>query len=89
MTRTLILCLCLAGCADWPEASRTPTLQEAGAWPRLVPTADLFATLPEARGDQGQSLSARAAALRARAAILRRSAGSQDEIEAIRARLGR
>ena len=89
MTRVLFLCLCLAGCADWPAASGTPPLRDSGAWPRLVPVSELFATLPEARGDQGTRLAARAAALRSRAAILRRSAGSRDEIEAIRARLGR
>ena len=89
MMRVVLLCCCLAGCAVWPDGSDEPLVRDTGAWPRLVPASELFATLPEARTDDARALAARASALRARAAILRRSAGSSDEMEALRARLAR
>ena len=89
MTRIALLCLCFAGCSDWPDASTALPLRGSGDWPSLVPVAELYDTVPEARASEAGNIAARAAALRARAAILRRSADNQDEMEALRNRLRR
>lgn len=91
MRRAVLLCLCfgLLGCSDWPDASEVGDVQSDGPWPSLVPTAELFATLPAARSGEADRLAARAASLRARAAVLRRSVSTRDEMEALRARMAR
>ena len=91
MIRIVFLCLSfgLFGCSDWPDASQVGDVQSDGPWPSLVPTADLFATLPPARSGEADQLAARATALRARAAVLRRSVATRDEMEALRARIAR
>lgn len=90
MGRVFVICLCLTGCTDWPDASGTaPPLRESGSWPSLVPTSELFESLPQARDDEAETLAARAAALRGRAAILRRPVTNSDQMEALRTRLAR
>ncbi len=91
MMRVVLLCICfgLPGCSDWPDSGEVGDVQTTGPWPSLVPTAELFATLPTARRQEADQLAARASELRARAAILRRSATTRDEMEALRARIAR
>lgn len=90
MRRTLIvLTLSLAACSDWPQAGGEQFARSTGPWPDLVPLNDALNVAPSAEGQAVDQLSARAAALRARARILRQSATTRDEMEALRARLPR
>lgn len=90
--RSIILAggLALAGCAQFPEIDAVnAAAPPAGDPPPLLSFADLQAAtedgpVPAANTD---ALEARAAALRTRAAILRRPAGDKDALEAMRARL--
>lgn len=67
MTRALVLVLALTGCTQFPmlDAVHDPN----AVTPPLLPTDELAAQTP--RIDPNDPLSARAAALRARAAALR------------------
>lgn len=80
----------LTGCGSWPEVD-TPVGAHSGAWPKLLPINEVSA-LSGNEGDaqaQAQSLSQRAAALRARAAVMRRAVPDNAAMEALRARLAR
>jgi hypothetical protein len=71
MTRALILCLGLAACATFPQVDAVAS-KSTGPAPALLPMADLLAQTNTPRAEAaGDSLTARAAALRVRAAALR------------------
>ena len=89
MRFVVVFCFGLAGCVDWPEAGGERFARTTGPWPELVPVAELYAALPEARGDEAERLAARARGLRARAALLRRDIRNREDMEALRARLAR
>lgn len=89
MRRFVVIMLALAACADWPDAGGDRFARTTGPWPELVSVAELYAALPEARPDEARRLEARAGALRARAALLRRDIRNRDDMEALRARLAR
>lgn len=91
-TATLILlCLagCLAGCSDWPTADGERFARSTGPWPDLVPLGDVLNAGSVAQTEDSEQLSARAAALRARARILRQNATTREQMDALRARLPR
>ena len=81
--------LFLAGCSDWPAANGERFARSTGPWPELVPLSDVLTEGSVAQGQDSDQLSARAAALRARARILRQNATTRDQMEALRARLPR
>ena len=88
----LWLCLVLAACADFPaieEADRGAG--PIGAPPPLLPFDELeVATTASPTAESGiDTLEARAASLRARAAILRQPLLADDDIDELRARLAR
>ena len=87
----LAFCLtgCLAGCGDWPTADGERFASRTGPWPDLVPLNDVLSEGPQAQSADSDQLSARAAALRARARILRQNATTREQMEALRARLPR
>ena len=85
----VIVLLGLAGCAEWPDAGGGPVTGLQGPFPKLVPIADINGSISQADDQEAQGLAARAARLRSRAVILRQSASSQSEMEALRARLAR
>lgn len=84
----LIFALALVGCADWPSVD-TPKSQLA--WPSLVPLSSISVpgeTVSEVEAND--LLLSRAAALRARAALMRRPVSGDDAaIERLRGRLAR
>ena len=72
MTRALILCLTLSACASFPGVDAAAS-KATGPAPALLPMDELLAQTGQPRAETaGNSLTARAAALRARAAALRR-----------------
>ncbi len=79
----------LGACGTWPDAGGPPLERRSSDWPVLLPISDLIETdaLPPAENADAARLAARAAALQARADILRADAGNADEMEALRARL--
>lgn len=83
----LFASIVLSACSDWPDIGPARVSQDA-PWPRLLPL-DAFLDAPEQRIEDGDAerLAARAAALRSRAAVLRRPAGDDAAFEAIRARM--
>ena len=89
MRYVVIFCLGLAGCTEWPDAGGDPLTGRQGPFPELLPINDILGSGPVADGQDADRLAARAARLRSRAAILRRSARNQSEMEALRARLAR
>lgn len=65
----------LAGCTEFPELDRAvPASEQSGTYPPLVPVGTLLAQAedPQIEPDDEAALDARAAALKARAARLRR-----------------
>ena len=89
MMRTALISLfvILAGCGGWPDVGG-PTSSATQDWPVLRPIDRLIAegALPEASDEEADRLARRAAALEARARVLR---GSTTDMEALRARLER
>ncbi len=82
--------LLLASCADWPDVDAPRPSRAVVDWPELIPLSDL----PTAGGtreedDANRALMARAEALRARAALLRRPVPDSAAFERLRARLAR
>ena len=72
MFRTLALCLTLTACAGFPQVDAAASTANGPA-PALLPMDDVLAQInPDQAETAGNSLTARAAALRARAANLRR-----------------
>ncbi|KGM48381.1 hypothetical protein [Pseudooceanicola atlanticus] len=79
MTARAIICgmvaaLSLSACAQFPELDRAiPADEQRGPYPDLVPVGGLLAQAenPRIEDDDADNLSARAAALKARAARLR------------------
>ena len=89
MRFSAVLMLALAACADWPEAGGPPLARDTRPWPTLMPLDQVMVTAPRAEDAEIGRLQARAAALRARAALLRRDASTGAAMEALRARLSR
>ena len=81
--------LLLTACAEWPDAGGPPLARDTRPWPALVPLDQINTTPVTVGQEDAERLAARARALRARAAILRRSATTRDEMEALRTRLAR
>lgn len=86
-----LTCLALAACADFPQVEATGRdLGPAGPPPPLLPFDQLqAATSGRASAPQTGNLDARAAALNARAAILRAPVDDPGDIDDLRARLAR
>lgn len=87
--RALVLCLALAACTDFPRLGEAAG--PAGPPPPLLPFDALEAAAAGGtpRAERTEDLEARAAALRARAAVLRQPVGEAGGIDALRARLER
>ena len=88
---SILAFLALTACADWPDTgAQAPVNRDAG-WPDLLPLSQIVQSdaVPAERSETAPALAARANALRARAALLRRDAGTQAEMDALRARLAR
>lgn len=87
----LSLLFCLAACGASPDVPESAGRGQNGAWPELMPLSELVA--PEAAGTTGEAdalrLAGRAAALRQRAALLRRPVDGDGDLEALRALIGR
>jgi len=73
MDLRLLPLVLIAGCASFPEVDRAERLLGEGPAPILLPTEDLLARVdaPSRVGNSQATLVARAAALRARAVLLR------------------
>ena len=84
----LIASLSLGACSDWPDTGLQSDAARNAPWPRLVPISDVLAVPADriAEGDT-EALVARAAALRARADILRQPVAGDAAFEAMRQRL--
>jgi len=90
--RALVLALALAACTDFPRLDEAgATIGPAGPPPPLLPFDALEAAAARGtpRAERTDDLEARAAALRARAAVLRQPVGEAGGIDALRARLER
>ncbi|WP_413718300.1 hypothetical protein [Silicimonas sp. MF1-12-2] len=89
LSSACLICFALAACGDWPDLPDPVRQSASGAWPALVPVAELLPD-PEAEA-QGEEdalqLAARAEALRRRAAVLRTPVGDMDDFDALRARI--
>lgn len=87
---TLTLSVTLSGCGPWPQVD-APERADTGAWPALLPIEDISSVSRASASPpaDAQRLSARAAALRARARLMRQSVPDQDAMDAMRARLAR
>lgn len=91
MTRAIFLAfLVTASCGSWPDTSDVPLARQDQPWPVLQPLDPILDPPgPASTGEaEAQALSARAAALRSRAELLRRPVAGDDEMEALRSRLG-
>lgn len=77
--------LFLTACGSWPDVGG-PTLSRDASWPTLQPLSELIAegAVTPASNDDAARLAARAAALRARAEVLRSDAS---DMESLRRRL--
>ena len=89
----LVICLGLAACAQWPLPEETGGRATTGTWPELLP---LSQSLPNPQpvtdanpDEQAQALLDRAAALRARARLMRRPVADQAAFERLRLLLAR
>jgi hypothetical protein len=79
----------LAACGDWPDLGEAVPRADAGGWPMLIPLSDLPQP-PESSTDpdaEARRLLARAASLRARAALLRTPVPDDAAFESLRARI--
>lgn len=87
---SVIICLTLSACGDWPDVGAPALEQSSRDWPTLLPLSEVVSggTFAAAQDDDAVRLSNRAAALRARARIMRTNAGDPDAMEALRSRLG-
>jgi hypothetical protein len=87
----LILCvgLALAGCVEWPDVPEPEGVVTSGAWPTLLPMADLKASPVVTDADLAafETMEVRAARLRQRAALLRSPVTDQDSFDRLRNRL--
>lgn len=80
--------LSLAACAPWPDLGEAEPRGPARDWPALLPLETVLTGTAPALADEatGNDLADRAAALRARAAILR---GDASDLDALRAAVPR
>ena len=78
----------LPACGSWPDAGGPSPAGAGTDWPGLMPLDQVLAegTVEPAEDADAEALSRRAAALRARAEILR---GNPSDMDALRARLAR
>ncbi len=90
----LLLSFILASCGDWPDVGGETGRARSTEWPTLLPLAGILdaQTGVQSGGAQsgaaeGEALAARAAGLRARAAVLRTPVADDQAFEALRARL--
>lgn len=85
-----ILAVMMSACGPWPQVD-APLRSDDEAWPTLLPIDQVTALADTGTSaqTQAQQLSARAAALRARAQIMRQAVPDQDAFDALRARLAR
>ena len=83
-----LLLVFLTACGDWPDVGGPALEQNAQSWPALLPLDQLVenGAVTVANDDEAETLAARAARLRARAAVLR---GNANNLEALRARIVR
>jgi len=79
----------LTACGDWPEVPNVAASNAKGAWPTLTPVSGFPSVATDDHDTQTQSLLARARALRARAALLRRPVDNQDDLERLRRLISR
>lgn len=86
-----ILAVFLTACGPWPQVADAPARNDSGAWPELLPLDDVTAlsTSSGSAQSEAQLLSARAAALRNRARVMRTSVPNSEAMDALRARLAR
>jgi hypothetical protein len=86
----LTLTAALSACSPWPQVD-APAKDDTGAWPVLLPMSELKGLSGGQSTAQGeaQRLAARAAALQARAQLMRTSVPDADAMDALRARLAR
>lgn len=86
-----ILAVVLSACGPWPQVADAPARNDTGAWPELLPLDDVtsVSTSSGSAQSEAQQLSARAAALRNRARVMRTSVPDLDAMDALRARLAR
>lgn len=85
-----IVTCALGACGPWPQVE-APAKTDTGAWPVLLPLEELQG-LPGAQTfaqGEAQRLSDRAAALQARARLMRTSVPDVDAMDALRTRLAR
>ena len=89
-TSIVAMLLTLTACGSWPQFAASPRSNTSDVWPTLLPIGDIAgASNDQSSQSAARALSARAAALRARAQIMRQSVPDQDAFEALRARLAR
>jgi hypothetical protein len=83
------ICLLLTACGGWHDLDERVSPAQTRDWPRLLPLSDLLAGReePVSGEEDALRLSARADALRRRAAVLRTPVGDADAFEALRARI--
>ena len=87
----LILVLMTAACGDWPDLPESAT-SRASDWPTLMPFDELIGTPSNRAGsapEDADGLARRAAALQARAALMRVRISDQADFARLRARLAR
>lgn len=87
----VIICLTVSACGEWPDLGAPMLEQSSRDWPTLLPLSEVISggSFAVAQDSDAERLANRAAALRARARIMRSNAGDIDAMEALRSRLGR
>ncbi len=86
----VVTLFCVAGCSDWPDVDTPRPSRASVGWPELVPISELPSQNgAETEESANETLLERAAALRARAAVLRRPVPDSAAFERMRARLAR
>lgn len=83
------ICVFLAACGGWHDLDEPVGPAQLGAWPGLLPLSDLLSggEEPVSGEEDALRLSARAEALRSRAAVLRTPVADADAFEVLRARI--
>jgi len=86
----LLVLVLAASCADWPDVETPRPSRAAVGWPELIPIAELPTSTASANEEvSNEILLARAAALRNRAAVLRRPVADSEAFERMRSLLAR
>lgn len=90
MRFAVIICvgLTLSACVDWPDIPGETSQAQDAPWPTLRPLSEVLSgTTGTISVLDGETLAARASALRARADVLRRPVADDAAFEAMRARM--